>query len=66
MPPKCTLPDGMIIKPNGVNELDPCDYEEVEKHINVVVTVLRCKRCGHIELLWEETEDSEHIYYKEI
>lgn len=47
--PKCQFPDGITIKPDGVNELDPCIYEEVEKWENVTVIILKCKRCGHIE-----------------
>lgn len=50
---KCQPPDGVSIKPDGVNELDPCLYDEVETHQNVTVHVLRCRRCGHIEIEWE-------------
>lgn len=49
---KCEFPDGIVIKPDGVNELDPCVYQEVEKYANVTVTVLRCMKCGHIEIEW--------------
>lgn len=31
---------------------DSCMYEVVEEHDNVHVEVLRCKRCGNIELSW--------------
>lgn len=55
---KCAFPDGMTIKPDGINELDPCSYELLEKHINVTVEVLRCKKCGHIEILWHRQEDT--------
>ena len=58
---KCKFPDGVTIKPDGVNDLDPCIYEEVEKYANVTVTVLRCARCGHTEILWERQEDTEKI-----
>ncbi|MBR1620132.1 hypothetical protein IJ674_09600 [bacterium] len=47
---KCSFPDGITIKPDGINELDPCIYEEVEVHHNVTVRVLKCRKCGHIEL----------------
>lgn len=56
---KCQFPDGITIKPDGVNELDPCIYEEIEKYENVTLVVLRCKKCGHIEteiILQENTE----------
>lgn len=55
---KCSFPNGVVRKPDGVNELDPCIYEEVEKYANVTVTVLRCKRCGHIEIEWQKQEDT--------
>jgi len=49
---KCELPEGMVIRPDGENELDPCLYEEVETYRNVTVHVLRCKRCGNTEIEW--------------
>lgn len=54
---KCSYPDGLVIKPDGVHELDPCRYEEIETVYNVNVRVLRCKECGHIELEWFRNED---------
>ena len=32
---KCQWPDGITIKPDGVNELDPCQYKTAEIHKNV-------------------------------
>ena len=58
---KCQPPDGVSIKPDGVNELDPCLYDEVETHQNVTVHVLRCRRCGHIEIEWERNVDDDGI-----
>lgn len=55
---KCNF-GGVCIKPDGVNELDPCIYETIEKHRNVTVEVIRCKNCGHIEVLWERQENTE-------
>ena len=57
---KCQYPDGMKIK-IGEHELDPCFYEEIEKYENVTVTVLRCKKCGHIEIEWEPQENTERL-----
>lgn len=54
---KCAFKDGVVIKPDGVNELDPCVYEVVETHQNVTVNVLKCKKCGHIELEWSKDEE---------
>lgn len=50
---KCKFPDGVVIKPDGVHELDPCIYEEVERYANVTVIVNRCKNCGHVEIVWQ-------------
>lgn len=58
---KCRFPDGVSIKPDGEHEIDPCIYEEVEKYANVTVTVLRCQRCGHIEITWERQDDTYKI-----
>lgn len=44
-------------KPDGVNELDPCLYEEIETHEDCIVHILRCKRCGNIEILWEKDKE---------
>lgn len=56
---KCHLPDGISIRPDGVNELDPCLYELKEIHRNVTVEVCQCKKCGHIEISWHRQEDTE-------
>lgn len=58
---KCHFPDGISIRPDGKNELDPCLYEEIEKYANVTVTVMRCRRCGHIEVCWERQENTEEL-----
>ena len=58
---KCKYKGGITIKPDGVNDLDPCDYEEVETHKNVTVHVLRCRNCGHVELEWEQQENTEEV-----
>lgn len=63
--PKCTFPDGMIIKPDGVNELDPCYYVEKEIHRNVTVIVSVCKNCGHVMLSWLKQDNTEDEYYNE-
>lgn len=52
---KCTFGDEITritIKPDGANEVDPCLYEEIETYENVTVHILRCVRCGHIEVEW--------------
>lgn len=58
---KCKFPDGMVIKPDGINELDPCIYETVEAYANAIVEVQRCKKCGHVEVVWHRTVDTIEI-----
>lgn len=61
MSKKCSFPEGVVIKPNGQDELDPCRYDVVEKYRNVMVEVLRCKVCGHTEISWYRQEDTEEV-----
>jgi len=56
---KCIFGDGVIIKPDGVHQLDPCIYETIEVHRNVTVEVMRCRKCGHIEIMWHRQADTE-------
>ena len=58
---KCCWPEGMVIKPDGVNELDPCVYEDIEMYTNVTVIVSKCKNCGHIDIRWMRQEDTEEV-----
>lgn len=58
---KCEFPKGITIKPDGVNELDPCVYKAQEVYSNVIVEVCRCIKCGHIEIMWHKTEDTVEI-----
>lgn len=55
---KCEFPNGMFIKPDGRNELDPCLYDIVEVHRNVDVNILRCRECGHVEVEWIRRPDT--------
>ena len=48
----------ITIKPDGRNELDPCLYQEMETYENVTVHILRCVRCGHIEVEWERQDNT--------
>jgi hypothetical protein len=57
MAEKCKLPDGVLIYPDGVNELDPCLYEEIETIPNATVHIMRCTRCGHLEISWERNNN---------
>lgn len=56
---KCSFGEGITVKPDGMNELDPCIYEDIEVHTNVTVVVKRCINCGHIEFEWHRQENTE-------
>ena len=58
---KCKFPHGIVIKPNGVDELDPCRYELVEAYRNVTVEIRKCKNCGNIDIVWRRQEDTEEL-----
>lgn len=58
---KCCYPEGMTIKPDGINELDPCIYEPIEEYGNVTVTISRCTKCGHIDISWRRQEDTVNL-----
>jgi Zn ribbon nucleic-acid-binding protein len=47
---KCRRFKDIVIQPDGQNELNPCKYDEVSRYENVTVSVLKCRRCGHIEI----------------
>ena len=61
MSEKCTFEDGVQIFPDGINELDPCIYDEIERYANVTVSILKCRKCGHIEIEWFRQDDTEEI-----
>ena len=58
---KCSYPSGMVIKPDGKNELDPCFYDDIATYKNVTVTISKCKRCGHVEISWKRQENTEEV-----
>ena len=51
----------MTIRPDGVNELDPCLYDEIETVRHCTVHVMRCVRCGHIEISWERESAADPV-----
>ena len=57
----CSFGDGIVIKPDGIHELDPCEYEEIEAYANVTVHISRCRKCGKIDISWEKQDDTEKI-----
>lgn len=60
---KCQWPGGVIIKPDGVNELDPCQYKISEVHKNVTVEVLRCSVCGCTTISWKRQKNTVDICF---
>ena len=58
---KCRYPDGIVILPDGENELDPCVYEVERTLKNVTIQILRCKKCGHMEISWVKQLDTIEI-----
>lgn len=58
---KCEHPNGVVFKPDGVHELDPCIYREVERYANVTVSILKCEKCGNINIMWFRQEDTEEL-----
>ena len=53
------------IKPDGVHELDTCNFEEVGVYKNVTVQILRCKDCGRISIGWLRQDNTEEVYDSE-
>ncbi len=56
---QCQFPNGIVIKPDGVHELDPCVYQAIERYRNVTIEVRRCVHCGKIDIAWFRQEDTE-------
>lgn len=64
---KCKWPGNIVsVKPDGVNELDPCVYETKEIHRNVTVEINQCKVCGNIEIVWHRQDDTEDEIIEEL
>ena len=64
--PKCQFPDGIVIKPDGVNELDPCMYVRKKIHKNVTVFIEQCSICGHVHIAWKTQENTESTIFEEL
>lgn len=63
---KCHFPEGIDIRPDGINALDPCVYKRKEEHRNVTVFLDQCVKCGHIQISWKRTEKTESIVYDKL
>ena len=62
---KCQHPNGIVIKSDGIHELDPCIYEDIEMYTNVTVIVSKCKVCGNVDIQWMRQDDTEQIFGEE-
>lgn len=60
---KCRLPDGVVIKPDGIHALGACLYRLVETHKNVTVNVYQCSVCGDIDFAWHRQDDTESVIH---
>ena len=58
---KCEFPKGISFKPDGVHEVDPCVYEEIERYENVTVVISKCKRCGHTYISWFRQKNTRKV-----
>ena len=58
---KCSFPEGMTIKPDGIHSLDPCIYQTTEIYTNVTVEVRKCIKCGNVDIVWIRQEDTEKV-----
>lgn len=47
---KSEFPDGVVFKPDGIHEADPCIYKEIERYENVTIIINWCTKCGHIDI----------------
>lgn len=62
---KCCFPEGITIKPDGENELDPCVYVTKKILKNVTVVILECENCGHTEIEWIQQPETEELTEEE-
>ena len=40
-------------------DVDPCVYEEIETIEHCTVHILKCIKCGHVEIEWEREEEDD-------
>lgn len=63
---KCRFPGGMVIKPNGVDELTACHFELKQVFQNVTVEVWQCPVCGNVDISWRRQDDTETVIFNEL
>ena len=58
---KCKFPDGVVVKLDGIHEVEPHAYRLKQKLKNVTVEILECSECGDVSIGWYRQEDTEEI-----
>lgn len=50
-----------------------CEHEYIEKlhefeeaYMNVIVQIVKCRKCGHREILWYKTDDTQELTQEEM
>lgn len=44
------------------SNVDPCVYDVVEQHDNVSVEILKCRKCGKIEISWFDPKEIGELF----
>ena len=57
---KCKYREGMELKIGDI-PVDPCLYETEKVLTNCTLEISRCKNCGHIEISWYKTANTEEV-----
>lgn len=52
---------GFTVRPDGIHELEPCLYEEVERYENVTVVISKCVHCGKIDISWVRQDNTRKV-----
>lgn len=50
--------ENIVIKPDGIHELDKCEFVEVARLKNVTVQILQCRKCGRYSIGWLRQPDT--------
>lgn len=54
--------DDVSIRPNGIDELDPCMYRDTESFENVTVVISECERCGRTSIGWRRQDNTKRLF----
>ncbi len=53
--------NNVVFVPDGIHEVDSCDFIEDGMYRNVTVQILRCKTCGRVSIGWMKQENTEDL-----